>query len=190
MNPYHFVHLAMLALDDEIRGSTRLQKTMYFLGLLTGSLDQLGYRPHYYGPYSDAVADAVNNLISLGFVARNSQGFGTVNAQGFERMRHDFQLTDEGREIARKKADENPDVWRAIQNAVSKFNDASSRSGNPDYMKLSVAAKTFHLLKERDAPASAAELSQAAKELGWNPTPEEIEASKRFLHEVGLVTAA
>lgn len=190
MKPYHFVHLVMLALDEEIRGKTRLQKTMYFLGLLTNRLPELGYRPHYYGPYSDAVAEGVNTLISLGFVARDSQGFGTVNDRGFEVTRHDFRLTEEGRMIARQKAEQNKDVWEAIQAAVAKFRTALTKSGNPDYMKLSIAAKSFHLLKERPNLATPAELSDAAKQLGWNPTPEEIAASKTLLSELGLTQAA
>jgi len=192
VTPYHFVHLGLLALGEEIRGSTRLQKTMYFLGLLTNSLDRLGYRPHYYGPYSDAVADAVNDLVSLGFVARNSQTFGGDGNRGFERIRHDYRLTEEGREIAQKKADDNPVAWQAIQAAARKFREASARAGNPDYMRLSVAAKTYHLLGQRGTPAGASsgELSLVAKELGWDASPDDIEASKRFLREAELVPAA
>jgi len=31
MMPYDFVHLTLLAVDGEVRGKTKLQKTVYFL---------------------------------------------------------------------------------------------------------------------------------------------------------------
>jgi uncharacterized protein YwgA len=111
MSPYDFVHLSLLAVGDEIRGRTKLQKTIYFLGVLAKTLPELGYRPHFYGPYSDAVASSVNRLKSLGFVTENSVGAGVVGSSGFEIARHDFRLTEEGKQIAQEKAKRNPDVW-------------------------------------------------------------------------------
>lgn len=137
MKAYDFVHLALFAINEEIRGKTKLQKTIYFLGILTGSLGDLGYRPHYYGPYSASVADAVNSLKAVGFISQSSLGFGTVNDEGFEIARHDFNLTTEGRLVAEKKAAENPAAWQKIQEAVKKFKVA----GDLDYMKMSVAGK-------------------------------------------------
>jgi uncharacterized protein YwgA len=55
MDAKEFVQLSMLAMGSEIQGKTKLQKTVYFLGLMTGCLDDLGYRAHFYGPYSDEV---------------------------------------------------------------------------------------------------------------------------------------
>jgi HD superfamily phosphohydrolase len=68
MSPYDFVHLTCHALGGEIKGRTKLQKTDYFLGVLTDSLPELGYRPHFYGPYSAEVAGAVGKLRARGFV--------------------------------------------------------------------------------------------------------------------------
>ncbi len=89
MNAYDFVHLTLFAYNGELQGRTKLQKTVYFLGVFTESLDDLGYRPHYYGPYSAAVADAVSRLKALGFVMEYTLGSGAVGAGGFEIARHD-----------------------------------------------------------------------------------------------------
>jgi uncharacterized protein YwgA len=186
MKAYDFVHLALLAINEEIQGKTKLQKTIYFLGILTGSLNDLGYRPHYYGPYSAAVADAVNSLKAVGFISQSSLGFGTVNDDGFEIARHDFNLTAEGRSIAEKKAAENPKVWEQIQKAVTSF----KKAGDLDYMKMSVAAKTIFMLREKKAAATPVELSESAKALGWNPTAAEISESTKFLESLGLVSLA
>ena len=134
MNPYDFVHLALLAVGEEITGRTKLQKTIYFLGILTKTVDELGYRPHYYGPYSATVADAVNRLKAYGFVQQSSLHTGAVDESGFEIMRHDFQLTGEGEKIAERKKTQNPEVWKKIEAAVARF----KQGGEIDYMKMSV----------------------------------------------------
>jgi uncharacterized protein YwgA len=186
MSAYDFVHLALLSLKGEVRGSTKLQKTMYFLGVLTGTLDELGYRPHYYGPYSDTVAAAINRLKALGFVQESSLHTGAVNEDGFEITRKDFSLTDQGRTIAQQKADQNPSVWKKIEQAVNRFKTA----GEIDYMKMSVAAKTYFILSNKGKPATAMELAESAKSLGWNPKPVEISESIGFLKGLGLLKAA
>jgi uncharacterized protein len=185
MSPYDFVHLSLLAVGDEIRGRTKLQKTIYFLGVLAKTLPELGYRPHFYGPYSDAVASSVNRLKSLGFVTENSVGAGVVGSSGFEIARHDFRLTEEGKRIAQEKAKRNPDVWKRIKDAAAHFLQA----GDVDYMKMSVAAKTFFILSDSGKPATSTELSDSATRLGWNPTAREIEESIEFLQRLGLVKA-
>jgi uncharacterized protein YwgA len=185
MSPYDFVHLSILPVGDEIRGRTKLQKTIYFLGVLTDMLPELGYRPHFYGPYSDAVAASVNRLKSLGFLTENTVGTGAVGSTGFEIARHDFKLTEEGKRIAEKKAHHYPDVWKRIEAVAGQFLAA----GDVDYMKMSIAAKTFFILSNSGKPATPTELSYSASRLGWNPTPREVKESIEFLKKLGLVKA-
>src|SRR5260370_18346413 len=98
-----------------------------------GTLPKLGYRPHFYGPYSDAVASAVNRLKSLGFITENTVGIGAIGSSGFEIARHDFRLTEEGKLIAQKKADQNPEVWEGIRRVAKRFLEA----GGIIYIRLS-----------------------------------------------------
>src|SRR5579871_3048502 len=118
MNTYDFVHLTLHALGDQVRGKTKLQKMVYFTGILTGTIKDLGYGPHYYGPYSSEVTGAIGRLRGLGFVDENIVGGGAVDPSGFEVARHDFTLNDDGKKIAEIKAHDNPDLWKKIQNAV------------------------------------------------------------------------
>lgn len=76
-----FVLLGYKALGGSIRGKTMLQKRMYFLSVFLDA--DLGYGPHYYGPYSSAVAAANLDLKSLGFLDESSAGWG-VDHRGFE----------------------------------------------------------------------------------------------------------
>lgn len=184
MTPYDFVHLTLHAVGGEIRGRTKLQKTVYFLGVFTGALQELGFRPHFYGPYSDSVAAGLNRLKSLGFVAESTLGSGAVGAFGFEIARHDFKLTEEGERIAKEKAKQNPEAWNKLKQATERF----SAGGEVDYMRMSVAAKTYFMLKQKGKAATASELSESAKKLGWKAKPEEIQEAISFLEKLELVT--
>lgn len=182
IDTYDFVHLSIYAMGGEIRGKTTLQKKIYFLGALTGCLDELGYRPHFYGPYSDEVADAAGRLKSLDFLRTTTSEWG-MDQRGFERVRTDYRLTEDGEVIAKNKVRQFPELYKEIQDAVSKMNDA----GNLDYMKLSVAAKTHLLQGKNGGPTSKDELVNKAKTFGWSVSNEQVDEASRFLQSLNLV---
>lgn len=186
MTPYDFTHLTLHAVGGKIQGRTKLQKTVYFLGVFTDALDELGYRPHFYGPYSDTVAAGLNRLKSLGFVAESTLGSGAIGVGGFEIARHDFELTEEGEKIATEKVAQNPETWDKLKLAAERFREA----GEIDYMKMSVAAKTYFMLKQKGKAATPNELSESAKALGWTAKPGEICEAISFLEKLKLVTAS
>jgi len=183
MNAYDFVHLALFALGGEIKGKTKLQKTMYFLGVLTSSQKDLGYRPHFYGPYSAEVAGAIDRLRSLGFVDQSVAGIGAFDQQGFEVARYDFRLNDQGKRIAKMKSERHPDLWKKIQTAVKCMEKAKDQ----DYMKLSIAAKTYYMLGEKSGPASVSELTALATKFGWAVTKDQVSEAFQFLKSAGLI---
>ena len=183
MDATDFVLLALHAVGGEVRGKTKLQKTVYFLGLMTGRIDDLGYRAHYYGPYSDDVADAVSRLRSVGFVDQSAAGCGTVGKSGFEVCRYDFRLTDDGRQIAEAKAAEMPDVWKKLQRAVA----ALGKAGDLDYVRLSIAAKTYFMLGKKKGEATMAELAGLARRFGWKVTSHQVKEAAQYLSRLGLV---
>jgi uncharacterized protein YwgA len=185
MNPYDIVHLTLYAFGGRIEGRTKLQKTIYFVGIFTDSLPDLGYRPHFYGPYSDLVTAAVARLKSLGFLTESTLGSGAVGVAGFEIARHDFQLTKQGEQIADEKAKLNPDAWSRLKEAVERVKNA----GSIDYMRMSVAAKTYYMLRAKGKSATPEELCESARSLGWETKPQEIEQSISFLQKLGLVVA-
>lgn len=183
MMPTDFVHIAMLALGGEVRGKTLLQKKIYFLGLLTDTLDDLGYRAHFYGPYSDDVATAVEELKTIGYVDQEVQSAGSWGVSGFERRRYDYKLTKAGLRIAEAKARQEPDLWSRLQNAASRL----QKAGDLDYMRLSIAAKTFFMLGQQRVSATPAELAELAPRFGWRVTEPEIESAADYLDRLGLM---
>lgn len=183
MNAYDFLHMALCAMSKPVRGKTKLQKTVYFLGKLTGNLDELGYRPHFYGPYSPDLAEAVDRLLSLGFVNETVSSGGAVDRRGFEVARHDYELSEEGRKVAELKSQRHPGLWKKLQGAVRVL----EKGNNLDYVKLSVAAKTDFMLGKRQGKATIPELAKAASAFGWVVKPEEVSNAAEFLERIGLV---
>jgi len=176
--------LAYEALGGEIRGKTNLQKKIYFLGVMLGW--DLGYDPHYYGPYSSEVSDANANLKSMGYLAESTASVGAYNDRGFEIARHDFKLTDEGCTAAEEKKRELPREWQEVQNAVGSLEAA----GDPGYMELSIAAKSYYVLTKKGGCATLEDIRATAKILGWSVSDDDIQRAVGFLERLGLVRRA
>jgi uncharacterized protein len=183
MNTYDFVHLALDAMGGEIKGKTKLQKTVYFLGLLTETVDDLGYRPHFYGPYSAEVAGAADRLRALGFATQTAASRGSVDQAGFEVARYDLRLTEEGARMAQAKAKEHPGEWDKIGKAAEILKKADEQ----DYVKLSIAAKTYFMLGQRRGTARIKDLAALADNFGWSVTPDQVRDAARFLESLGMV---
>ncbi len=184
MDATDFVLMALHAMGGKIQGKTKLQKTTYFLGVMTGHLDDLGYRAHYYGPYSDEVADAVDRLHNVEFVDQSVAGGGAVNQFGFDVCRYDYALTEDGKQIAEAKAADRPTFCKKLQRAVKTLRNAGD---DLDYVKLSIAAKTHFMLGKKRGKATMAELANLAKRFGWKVTKEQVKEAAQYLNTLGLV---
>jgi len=183
MTTYDVVHLVIHATGGTIQGRTKLQKVIYFVGVLTDRLKQLGYRAHYYGPYSSDVAGAIQELRSLGFLEQRTTGVGTTDNFGFEVTRYDYTLTDEGKQVAAEKAAAHAVEWDRIRKAVTAINAAPVQ----DYVRLAVAAKTHLLTQQAGSALEPDALKAKAQEHGWSAfTPEQYDDAIRFLTAVGL----
>lgn len=182
MNTYDFVHLVLNAAGGKISGRTKLQKTVYFTGAIAGCLDRLGYRAHYYGPYSSEVTAAVDELRGLGFLSQHVSSSGAVNAQGFEIARYDYELTEVGKLVAEEKAVAHPIEWKGIQAAF----DRMKAVRDVDYVRLSIAAKSYFLQRANPQPLSPEELSRRTSPYGWQVSPEQFREADTLLKSLNL----
>ena len=189
MDTYDFVQLAFLAVGGEIQGKTKIQKTVYFLGILTGEIGNVaigrpgfGYGPHFYGPYSSEVAGAVGQLHALGFLDRQIVQTGVTDPQGFEVKRYDFSFTKVGRRVANTKAERLREPWNKLQQAA----DVLRTAGDIDYMKMSIAAKAYFMLGARGGSATTGDLAELAPRFGWNVSRDQIREAAAYLNKLGL----
>jgi hypothetical protein len=182
MSTYDFVHLAILAVGGEVNGKTKLQKTVYFLGILTGHIGELGYGPHFYGPYSPDVEEALDRLSGLGFLDQTERNLG-YSESGFEVVRYDMRLSRDGKTIGQQKAKNRPVLWRKLQRAV----EVLTKAGDLDYMRLSIAAKAFFMLGEKKGKATTKELEELAPRFGWSVTSKQMREAFEYLRSLELV---
>jgi len=182
MSPYDFTHLALRAIDCRVEGRTKLQKTIYFLGVLSDNVEELDYRRHFYGPHSDAVSEALGFLKSREFLEETVGSYGAQKIDGFEYRRHDFHLTEAGRRIADKKIRLNSEAWNRIKVAVDRVKHAH----DVDYMVMTIAAKNLFTLREKGKPVTAEEIRKQSELLGWKATREQVEQAICYLRDLGL----
>jgi len=76
-----------------IEGRTRLQKLVYLLKKAYGFNFSYKFTPYLYGPYCPDLQTDIDFLVSLGLV----EEFHEVTTSG---IRHNYQLTKSGRELA------------------------------------------------------------------------------------------
>lgn len=112
--------------------------------------------------------------------------YGVNERTGFENIRYDYRLTEDGKAIARKKAEDHAEIWAQIEAIHEKIEAA----GDLDYMKLSIAAKAVFLLRQKGKACTAEDLASEARKLDWDPSPDEIRESMKSLSELGLVKAS
>ena len=183
MTTQDFVLLTFAASpENTINGRTKLQKVIYFLGVFTEQQNELGYKPHYYGPYSGDVAEGVAGLCSVNFLDCKTDTHPHEN--GFEVTRYDYSLNSDGKEAAEIVKQREPELWGKIQGGVIKLQTL----GNPDYMSLSFAAKVWLMLGEKGGKATKEELPDFATRFGWTLEPAQIETAADMLMKLGMVS--
>jgi uncharacterized protein len=174
------VLLAYKAFGGSIKGKTMLQKRIYFLSVFLNC--DLGYEAHYYGPYSEDVANSNLEMKSLGYLSESVSGWGT-DQRGFEMSRYDYKLSDAGTRVAEKLVVSNAELWNRIEAAAKVVAEA----GNLDYMELSIAAKAYYILKQINNKATLEEIEKMLPKFGWKVTAEELRKATDFLRKASLV---
>ena len=177
--------LAMDAFGGNVVGKTLLQKRMYFIAVLLG--DDYGHRAHYYGPYSDDVADSLVQLVQMGAVNEQTELWGVDSNTGFARQRYTYHLTDTGRTAVIHIAEWEPELAEQVRRAATRILQASE---GMDYRELSIAAKVYLIFTQRDSGRMPTDIVAEAQCLAWNITSEQIIEATAFLNRLGVLQVA
>jgi uncharacterized protein YwgA len=162
-------------------GKTYIQKLCYFVQRLTHW--PLGFRAHYYGPYSDVVSAELSFLSGAGLLSETRRGSGVAGAGGWEIARFDYALTDEGHQTVRRLAAQNPGEAGRLRTAIERI----TGSGNQSYVDLSFAAKTDWILQSEHGPMTFDGIVSAAGRFNWNVEGTDVQKAAHFLERLGLV---
>ena len=188
----HIQDLILLVIGTEkrqrLRGRTTLQKKLYFLSVLNGETN-LGFRPHYYGPYSSWVTENLDILVSAGFLKEVTETFGPASSTSSndqnifgEIRRHTYSWTpDSEAVIGEIEKEEGYTDWKK---AIHKLNAHSLAS---DFNKLSIAAKV-HYIVNRQGKATPEQIQEVAKEYKWDINDSDIKGVLSFLKALSLIS--
>jgi uncharacterized protein YwgA len=173
------------AADGSVEGRTVMQKLAYFSGLGLGLGTRLGHRPHFYGPYSSKVEDALSLASVAGDLQETVERMPDWSGTGPDVAKYSYALTDQGRAKAQSLRAEHPDEWKRIATAVSAIREVV-----PDLNQktLSSAAKTYLILSETEDDVSEEQIPDLAGRLGWKLTAAEVRRTVDVLKQLGLVT--
>lgn len=166
-----------------LKGKTLVQKKGFFLDHF---LDLgLAYRSHFYGPYSPELDSAIGQCKALGFVEERVAEYGVVSQDKFEVKRFDYRLTEDGRIVAQAIRKREPELCSKIESCLERL----ERAGNLDYVQLSIAAKSVHILKTSDKSMRPSDIAGEARKFGWNISEQAVDRAVDFLKELDLVMA-
>lgn len=158
-----------------VEGRTAIQKLVYFC-----SIDKadLGYRPHFYGPYSPMVARFLEDLLSLDFIEEESRV--TLN----DRILYTYNLTSDGFELAKNIQIREPKEYARIAKIVN----TCEQIANNDFNVLSWAAKVYFIIQQKGTEISSRDQAvEMSRQFGWQLTPNEIDSGLELLFGLGLV---
>jgi hypothetical protein len=184
IEPRHLVLWVIDELGERPNGKTYLQKMCFFVGQVLG-LD-LGYRAHYYGPYSDLVSAEIAFLNANGYVFESRKHSGMADARGWEVTRFDYQLSDRGSEGVSWLNSRYPVEGQRVRDAVRRVLTA----GDLGYVGLSFAAKTYWILKHEGQAMTFDRVGEKAKQFRWSVEVDDVRKAADFLEHLSLVRAA
>ncbi|SHF57461.1 hypothetical protein SAMN02745218_02617 [Desulfofundulus australicus DSM 11792] len=173
--------LMLEAAGGKMAGKTLIQKRAYFLNefLKLG----LRFKPHYYGPYSPDLDDAIGRAKVLGFVQESAVDFGPNISTGFEVRRFDYILTPDGKVVVAALKKQYRSEWEQLAETLSKIYKADKN----DYVALSLAAKAFYVLSTLNTPLSVPDIVREARRIGWRVSERDVERAAELLMKLGLV---
>ena len=182
----HIQDLILLVIESEgedgLRGRTLLQKKLYFLSILE-KID-LGFAPHYYGPYSSLVAENLDILVNARFLKEVTETFSTDRNIFGEIRRHTYSLTSDGKDVMSEIEQETEYTdWKQALDTLN------SQPLANDFNMLSIAAKVYYIVN-RQGRTTTEQIQEVAKEYDWDIDDSQIENVRSFLEDLSLISVA
>lgn len=169
------------AAGDRVGGRTIMQKLAYFTGL--GLNTALGHRPHYFGPYSSKIEDAVTNAVIAGELHETVERLGDWGG-GPDVLKYTYDLTPAGKSRVDRLIEHNSSEWDRIRDAVQAIQAVLP---GLDQKTLSAAAKTYLIISESNEGVEEADIPALAKRLGWELDANQVRDTVTLLERLDLL---
>lgn len=178
LSAHNVIILTLIALGDRPVGRKALQKLIYFATKKISA--NIGYKPHFYGPFSKDVAVALEDLVAIGCLNEE-----TIKTYTYES--HLYTLTPEWTKVAGEDKMTECSSYEIIHDIVKKCDDYCKLSANT----LSYVAKAFYVLKDanpdKDIKITNQNVKSMGQKFGWNIPAPYLNGGFKLLSELNLV---
>ncbi len=181
INPRDFVLMLVRANEGSIAGRTILQKISYFAAEKL-ELD-LGFKPHYYGPFSAEVENATEILVSQKLLEERIERLPLYDTLDFEPRRYHYELNEKGRKYIETKGLESQNGYEITRELIESARKL--RSLNPKV--LSAAAKIHYIISAEGRRIHKEEIKEKAEDIGWDLKRDEIDQVGDLLVSLGFL---
>jgi hypothetical protein len=165
-------------LKGKISSKTKIHKLCYFYSVR--SYRDMGFRPHYYGPFSPQVEKALDELEGIGLVDKKVDHLGE-SSEGFEIKRYDYIISDYGKQVEALIEDNQE------KQELKNFIEMIKQAGNPGYLDLSIAVKAHFIFKKENRVVTPDEIRKKAKGFGWDIGSAAIKRAEKFMLQLKLI---
>ena len=169
------------AAGDQVGGRTIMQKLAYFTSL--GLNTRMGHRPHFFGPYSSRVEDAIANAVIAGELHETVERLPDWRG-GPDVMKYTYDLTPSGKARVDSLIEHNSAEWDQVRDAVQAIRAVLPEL---DQKTLSAAAKTYLIISESDEGVDEADIPELARRLGWDLDAKQVRDTVALLERVDLL---
>lgn len=169
------------AFGNSLHGRTMIQKVGYFIAVQTNS--DLGYAPHYYGPYSATMAATISERVQNGdlqekVIARDADFLGNDEVRKF----YEYDLTKTGQSAIQIHRSWHPEEFDQAVGVAKAIRDLKV-----DYMQLSFAAKVHCISRQQKTDLNVDSIREKAAEMGWKMTPKDVDQGVSILKKLGFL---
>lgn len=178
MKIYEILLVLIDELGGKVSGRTLIQKLCYFFSIKHNK--NMGFKPHYYGPYSPYVEKALDELEGIGLFDKTVELLGE-SSSGFEIKRYDYVLTKYGKQAVSTIAQSDE------KEKVVTFASKIKRHGIPSTEEISVAAKSYFILNRERSTLTDNQIKGKASDFDWDITEDSINRASDFLVKMELV---
>ena len=169
------------AAGDQVGGRTVMQKLAYFTAL--GLNTRLGHRPHFFGPFSSKVEDAVGNAVIAGELSETTDRFPDWRG-GPDVLKYTYQLTQSGKERVDRLIEDSSNEWDHVRDSVHGIQHVLP---GLDQKTLSAAAKTYLIISASEAGVDEGEVPNLARRLGWELNADQVSNTVKLLEQLDLL---